>query len=77
MNELLGTVNQICQNEGHMVSLLRDDINQLDRQRTKFCHMWYERVINRKDDWNQSRAEMKQTLTGQSITVPIGLYFSL
>lgn len=64
MSELLGTVNQICHNEGQLISSVSEELTQLYQRRAEISHLWYERVIARKDDWNQSRGAMKQTLTG-------------
>ena len=64
LSELLATVNQICHNEGQLISSVGEELTQLEQRRAEISHLWFGRVIARKDDWNQSRGAMKQTLTG-------------
>ena len=65
-SEIVGSIQQFFEENG-LIQSLKNDLNYVTRQRYQLVNMWLSRMVERKNDWNQTRTDMKDKLTGERI----------
>ena len=65
-SEIVGSIQQFFEENG-LIQSLKNDLNYVTRQRYQLVNMWFNRMVERKNDWNQTRTDMKDKLTGERI----------
>ena len=63
-SEIVGSIQQFFEENG-VIQSLKNDLNYVTTQRYELVNMWFSRMIERKNDWNQTRTDMKDKLTGK------------
>ena len=63
-SEIVGSIQQFFEENG-LIQSLKNDLNYVTTQRYQLVNMWFSRMVERKNDWNQTRADMKDKLTGK------------
>ena len=66
-SEIIGSIQQFYEENG-VIQSLKNDLNYITTQRYQLVNMWFSRMIERKNDWNQTRTDMKDKLTGRQYT---------
>ena len=63
-SEIIGSIQQFFEENG-LIQSLKNDLNYVTAQRYQLVNMWFSRMVERKNDWNQTRTDMKDKLTGE------------
>jgi len=63
-SEIIGSIQQFFEENG-LIQSLKNDLNYVTAQRYQLVNMWFSRMVERKNDWNQTRTDMKDKLTGK------------
>ena len=63
-SEINGSIQQFFEENG-LIRSLKNDLNYVTTQRYQLVNMWFSRMVERKNDWNQTRKDMKDKLTGK------------
>ena len=65
-NEIVGSIQQFLE-DNEVIQSLSNDLNYVTKQRYQLVNMWFSRMVERKNDWNQTRTDMKDKLTGKRV----------
>ena len=65
-SEINGSIQQFFEENG-LIQSLKNDLNYVTTQRYQLVNMWFSRMVERKNDWNQTRKDMKDKLTGKQL----------